>query len=384
MFSFMIRLLLIILISFISAAPCLAEQERVALPASTTTIPHHQAQPIPSHTTTTPLGISPYPYSSRQTSTPTTTATISCRDEATNPANKGLPLTFALLALAPVPKKNRLRRTHTSRNPTPFTYEYNATRQSLHLRNFSPKVIHSPTPTIHRQEYAFFTIFLWPNRDPIEEEGGYNLYGFVGNDGFNFWDYLGLAQIIYEFINPYDTNKNFWDWFTYELHEPTQNKVYVRNINDIKRDLDSREDGSLSRIFISNHGAGLGNINFNDATFMYGALDRNKAMEAMTEEQLSRLLESESIKKSYEDYLKTSEVFRLMSCKLNDRGVLEFVICNLVCDEIGDDFVSEIRSYLKPTQGVRAFSTPVSFVFRRPLGVPDIKNGDPWNSGYKK
>jgi hypothetical protein len=35
---------------------------------------------------------------------------------------------------------------------------------------------------------------LWPNRDPIEEEGGYNLYGFVGNDGVNSWDYLGLNK----------------------------------------------------------------------------------------------------------------------------------------------------------------------------------------------
>ena len=32
----------------------------------------------------------------------------------------------------------------------------------------------------------------WPNRDPIEESGGYNLYGFVGNDGMNHWDYLGF------------------------------------------------------------------------------------------------------------------------------------------------------------------------------------------------
>ena len=30
----------------------------------------------------------------------------------------------------------------------------------------------------------------WPSRDPIEEEGGVNLYGFVGNDGVNRWDYL--------------------------------------------------------------------------------------------------------------------------------------------------------------------------------------------------
>jgi RHS repeat-associated protein len=34
----------------------------------------------------------------------------------------------------------------------------------------------------------------WPSRDPIEEEGGINLYGFVGNDAVNGWDYLGLDQ----------------------------------------------------------------------------------------------------------------------------------------------------------------------------------------------
>jgi hypothetical protein len=32
----------------------------------------------------------------------------------------------------------------------------------------------------------------WPSRDPIDEEGGINLYGFVGNDGVNKWDLLGL------------------------------------------------------------------------------------------------------------------------------------------------------------------------------------------------
>jgi hypothetical protein len=32
----------------------------------------------------------------------------------------------------------------------------------------------------------------WPSRDPIGERGGRNLYGFVGNNGVNRWDYLGL------------------------------------------------------------------------------------------------------------------------------------------------------------------------------------------------
>jgi RHS repeat-associated protein len=32
----------------------------------------------------------------------------------------------------------------------------------------------------------------WPSRDPIGERGGMNLYGFVGNDGVNLLDVLGL------------------------------------------------------------------------------------------------------------------------------------------------------------------------------------------------
>ena len=42
--------------------------------------------------------------------------------------------------------------------------------------------------------YRFYDAGLgrWLNRDPIEERGGVNLYGFVGNDGVNSWDYLGM------------------------------------------------------------------------------------------------------------------------------------------------------------------------------------------------
>lgn len=32
----------------------------------------------------------------------------------------------------------------------------------------------------------------WLNRDLIEERGGVNLYGFVGNDAVNQWDLLGM------------------------------------------------------------------------------------------------------------------------------------------------------------------------------------------------
>ncbi len=40
----------------------------------------------------------------------------------------------------------------------------------------------------------------WPSRDPIEEDGGVNLYGFVGNDGVDWVDILGLTLFPYEFV----------------------------------------------------------------------------------------------------------------------------------------------------------------------------------------
>jgi len=42
--------------------------------------------------------------------------------------------------------------------------------------------------------YRFYSPQLgrWINRDPIEENGGINLYGFVGNDGVGKFDILGL------------------------------------------------------------------------------------------------------------------------------------------------------------------------------------------------
>jgi RHS repeat-associated protein len=50
----------------------------------------------------------------------------------------------------------------------------------------------------------------WPSRDPIEEEGGLNLYGFVGNNGVCKWDLLGQAvSIIDGEINSTYTNSDF-------------------------------------------------------------------------------------------------------------------------------------------------------------------------------
>jgi len=37
----------------------------------------------------------------------------------------------------------------------------------------------------------------WPLRDPIEEQGGVNLYGFVGNDGVSAIDVFGWQSWSY-------------------------------------------------------------------------------------------------------------------------------------------------------------------------------------------
>lgn len=42
----------------------------------------------------------------------------------------------------------------------------------------------------------------WPNRDPIGEAGGLNLYGYVGSDPVNFWDPNGLNPVLNEDGSP--------------------------------------------------------------------------------------------------------------------------------------------------------------------------------------
>lgn len=51
----------------------------------------------------------------------------------------------------------------------------------------------------------------WISRDPAEERGGVNLYGFVGNDGLNGIDVLGLAEFKFE------SNYGIWYYRKYSV-----------------------------------------------------------------------------------------------------------------------------------------------------------------------
>ncbi len=60
---------------------------------------------------------------------------------------------------------------------------------------FSSKEYHQPSGLIY-YGFRFYDPNLqrWPNQDPLGEEGGINLYGFVGNSSINFVDPFGLAE----------------------------------------------------------------------------------------------------------------------------------------------------------------------------------------------
>jgi RHS repeat-associated protein len=64
-------------------------------------------------------------------------------------------------------------------NPFRFSTEYYEQETGLVYYNF---------------RYYSPELGRWLNRDPIGEEGGWNLYGMVGNDAINNWDYLGLME----------------------------------------------------------------------------------------------------------------------------------------------------------------------------------------------
>ncbi|MDD4350538.1 MAG: RHS repeat-associated core domain-containing protein, partial [Opitutales bacterium] len=80
-----------------------------------------------------------------------------------------------------------------------LTHEFISSNSHLSLLtfNFSTKYHDSETGLLY-YGYRYYdpSTGRWLNRDPIEESGGLNLYGFVGNDAVNRWDLLGMAWTI--------------------------------------------------------------------------------------------------------------------------------------------------------------------------------------------
>ncbi len=81
----------------------------------------------------------------------------------------------------------------TAINPRPRPPRPGNASRSRALRPQKPSKIAENAVHVADYLYRYYDPLTgrWPSRDPIEEEGGVNLYGFVGNDGLNRTDVLG-------------------------------------------------------------------------------------------------------------------------------------------------------------------------------------------------
>ena len=103
--------------------------------------------------------------------------------------------------------------TDSSGNPA-ATYRYDAfgntlvatgTYATTNKYRFSTKPIDEEITTtpLYYYGYRYYAPITgrWPSRDPIEERGGINLYGFVGNNAITSADYLGLFDTYSEALD---------------------------------------------------------------------------------------------------------------------------------------------------------------------------------------
>jgi RHS repeat-associated protein len=89
----------------------------------------------------------------------------------------------------------------TARSKTPPTPPKNGPAGSAHQTPNTKKTskINDFRAEVNYYGYRWYDPLTgrWPSRDPIEERGGLNLYGFVGSDGVNWIDILGKCGNFY-------------------------------------------------------------------------------------------------------------------------------------------------------------------------------------------
>lgn len=71
----------------------------------------------------------------------------------------------------------------------------------------------------------------WPSRDPIEEEGGLNLYWFVSNNGVVYTDYLGLIEVDDSGLVRPEKTEVKWDSTTMDIDVSARTVPYTAVIS---------------------------------------------------------------------------------------------------------------------------------------------------------
>jgi len=129
------------------------------------------------------------------------------------------------------------------------------------LKRVSPKT-HTPDRQLHISGQRYYNPELgrWVNRDPIEEGGGVNVYGFVGNCPVTFNDYVGLVVVIYDleqWDDPTVTAPGIVDVSTTHPYHSAAYKFGIKKLKYIKDKLSGVSDAMF------NEGVRLGRVKFN-------------------------------------------------------------------------------------------------------------------------
>jgi RHS repeat-associated protein len=117
---------------------------------------------------------------------------------------------------------------------------------------FSTKYIDNETDMLYYGlRYYNPSIGRWLSRDPIEENGGVNLYGMIGNNPVNYLDYLGLQErspfcdcILKSFVE----NSSLWSLASNRVMQIEE--AYENTLNQIKNGL--RDPSQIKLALLTN------------------------------------------------------------------------------------------------------------------------------------
>jgi RHS repeat-associated protein len=211
-------------------------------------------------------------------------------------------------------------------------------------------------------------LLRWLNRDPVEEGGGANLYGVIGNNPVNGIDPLGLKQhsMTFDFTNPSEYN-----WLRRNIYEPWD-KIFVREkaeiIRKIKSTINSKTCDCIKTLNLSAHGSGAGNIVFGDNWYMSSQNDLlEKDDTSLGERQLA-------IKRQMEQMVAFLSTRGTYLCK---NSTVTFVICGAGAGDEGSALRNQLVRVFPAGTKVVLFSGTCGFVY----GIPTAQNGDPGKTG---
>ncbi len=212
-----------------------------------------------------------------------------------------------------------------------------------------------------------FTIRRWISPDPLNDASGMNYYRFCDNSPIVMIDPVGLDTVTYEFVNPSEHGAWYRFW-----HQPNDT-IYVKSNCDILNDLKKRKLLSLTRVNLSSHGEGSGNIDLGDTHFRMDAyVLLSQDFEKLTARQQTYV----------RDFQKTVFLFKEIEKHMATDGLINLVIC---CAGRGENGV-QLEDYLNrilPFVDVHTWAFNVTFFFKSPMITEPIALPGKFSHGAK-